>query len=197
MHPLSESTAAVRQIERKGSVISILAFDTGKHTAWAHLVELPGGAVKYVDSDTIDTPTLPSKNIELLIDAFTGNTVACETPTGGTTFGIKTAKDVRRALAKTPNLIHASAVANRIIGYASRSYVTLEAPAMKWRKHVVGKPNPKDREIERVLRLCVNDFPAKYKTNSHERDAIGVGVWAIRQQRLIARALAPGALLGF
>lgn len=47
--------------------------------------------------------------------------------------------------------------------------------AREWRKAIVGKPNPENREVTPVVLRMVNGWPKR--SNNHERDAGGVAIF--------------------
>jgi Holliday junction resolvasome RuvABC endonuclease subunit len=155
----------------------VLGWDPGSRwIAWALLDVPPCGPALYLDRGTLDTDPLGAgsplwKLSELRVQHVAVELVAKVYNRPGFS------TDMASELAKTER------VGGLIVGAARMLHFTWSEPAApEWRKQLCGDRQAEDSLIQTVIEARVQGLPKR--TNKHERDAMGVAIYAGITQQL-------------
>lgn len=174
---------ALRLVHEGGvSAIKALGLDPGKRTGWG-VIELAGALETVVAFGELD-PLDPVADLRRLLAEHQPGRVGIEI--------VKRVHPVRRgehvgiSTDQAQSLYDAGLLAGELKGEAARAGVRVDPfSAEAWRGALILKEQPSNAEIEDKLRARLSaSFPARRKSNDHERDAIGIALWAALRARI-------------
>lgn len=155
------------------SIPSVLSVDTGPtRSGWA-LLAPPASRREKVR--VLDYGMLESESLWTLLQEYPLAWLAIETPVL-----IHPGKDAKPAVlrARGKQLLATKGVASQLAGMAlGRQRPYLECPATQWRAMLCGSPTAANARIQSTVSVFLERLP---RTNEHVRDAIGLGLVALR-----------------
>ncbi len=86
------------------------------------------------------------------------------------------------------SLYQAGLLAGQLLEVARAAGVRVTRPtAERWRRAIIGGEHPSDAQIDSVLRLRLQGFPAPRKSCNHARDGLGVALYVGLEARMASR----------